>query len=245
MGVPNWVSWPQIVDAVTHTPAMSDKQNAPRGFNPAADLRFHRILVAVEQELQTALNRARSESSHGTSIGDGAEDAVRNMLRTYLPSNYGVGNGHVYDAFGDCSCESDVVITNPDHPMSFPTGKRGTYVAAAGEVKAVLDLTKLDDCVKKGAAFKQLRMTVNDSDRVLTPNDTAYMKQLGLVPPFFVCRDGLTPRVDARMAQHCNAANLPRRVGVCALPHPTSQTPDIHDLTRTRRDLGPCRRSQL
>jgi hypothetical protein len=59
-------------------------------------------------------------------------------------------------------------------------------VSAAGEVKACLDVGALNDCVKKGAAFKQLRMTVNPSDHVMTVKDQAYMKQIGLVPPYFV-----------------------------------------------------------
>jgi hypothetical protein len=34
----------------------------------------------------------------------------------------------VYDAYGDGSRQADVVITNPDHPLSFPVDKSGTYV---------------------------------------------------------------------------------------------------------------------
>ncbi|OBH10676.1 DUF6602 domain-containing protein [Mycobacterium sp. E1747] len=154
------------------------------------DLRFHKILGTVEQELQTALAKARLESDHGTTIGDGAEEAVRNTLRNYLPSGYGVGKGIVYDAFGDGSRQTDVVITNPEHPLSFPEGKSGTYVvdgvAAAGEVKSCLDVTTLSDSIKKGTAFKQLRMTLDESDRVMTAKEQAYMQQIGLVPPYFV-----------------------------------------------------------
>ncbi len=35
---------------------------------------------------------------------------------------------HVYDAYGDGSRQTDVIITNPDHPLSFPEDKSGTYV---------------------------------------------------------------------------------------------------------------------
>ncbi|BCI82056.1 hypothetical protein MTY66_36810 [Mycolicibacterium sp. TY66] len=165
---------------------MSDEQSQP----PVVELRFHTILGLVEQELRSALTRARAESNHPTSIGDGAEDAVRDVLRQHLPSNYGVGKGHVYDAYGDSSRESDIVITNPDHPLSFPNDRRGTYViegvAAAGEVKSRLDASAVDDCIKKGTAFKRLRMTDNKSDRVFTVEDHEYLKQIGMVPPYFV-----------------------------------------------------------
>lgn len=167
---------------------MTPDQNQQPGLR-LTGLRFHDILANVEQELQTALARARLESNHGTTIGDGAEDAVRATLRSYLPSGYSVGKGLVYDAYGDGSRQTDVVITNPDHPLSFPEGKSGTYVvdgvAAAGEVKACLDVAALDDCIKKGAAFKQLRMTISESDHVMNAKEQAYMKQIGLVPPYF------------------------------------------------------------
>lgn len=169
--------------------AMSEEQNQQRGLS-LAGLRFHGILMNVEQDLRAALARARLESDHSLTVGEQAEAAVRDTLRAYLPSGYGVGFGHVYDAYGDGSRQTDVVVTNPDHPLSFPEGRSGTYVvdgvSAAGEVKARLDVGALDDCIRKGRAFKQLRMTINSSDHAITVKDSAYMKQIGLVPPYFV-----------------------------------------------------------
>jgi hypothetical protein len=153
-------------------------------------LRFESILVNAEQALRLALDKARLESDHGLSIGEQAEASVRDMLRGLLPAGYGVGTGHIYDAYGDRSRQTDVVITNPEHPLSFPEGRSGTYlvdgVSAAGEVKATLNLKKLDDCLEKGAQFKELRMSINDGDHVLTPRHQELIKQIGLVPPFFV-----------------------------------------------------------
>lgn len=167
--------------------------SAERNQQPELSLtgwRFHDILATVETELQNKLAKARRESNHSTTIGSRAEEAVRETLRDYLPSGHSVGEGLVYDAFGDGSCQTDVVITNPDHPLSFPEGRSGTYVvdgvAAAGEVKACLDVKELKDCIKKGTAFKQLRMTLSKSDHVMTQKDSAYIRQIGLVPPYFV-----------------------------------------------------------
>ncbi len=169
--------------------AMAEEQNQQRGLS-LGGLRFHSILMNVETELQTALSKARLESDHSLTVGEQAEAAVRDTLRRYLPSGYGVGYGHVYDAYGDGSRQTDVVVTNPEHPLSFPEGRSGTYVvdgvSAAGEVKAQLDVGALDDCIKKGTAFKELRMTINSSDHAITVKDSAYMKQIGLVPPYFV-----------------------------------------------------------
>jgi hypothetical protein len=153
-------------------------------------LRFEKILVKVEQGLHLALEQARLETDHGLTIGEQAEAAVRAVLRNYLPNGYSVGRGHVHDAYGERSRQTDVVIANPDHPLTYPEAeKSGTYVVdgvfAAGEVKAKLTLPKLDDSVKKGAKFKQLRMTINPGDHAITTADSARMSQTGLVPPYF------------------------------------------------------------
>lgn len=168
--------------------AMTEQQNQRRGLS-LAGLRFHDILANVEQELQIALAKARRESDHSLTVGEQAEAAVRETLRAYLPSGYGVGHGHIYDAYGDGSRQTDVVVTNPEHPLSFPEGRSGTYVvdgvSAAGEIKVCLDVGGLDDCIKKGTAFKRLRMTIGSSDHAITAKDSAYMRQIGLVPPYF------------------------------------------------------------
>lgn len=103
-------------------------------------LRFETILVKVEEGLRLTLEQARLETDHGLTIGEEAEAAVRAMLRGYLPNGFGVGRGHVHDAYGDKSRQTDVVIANPDHPLTYPEAeKAGTYVvdgvSAAGRSK--------------------------------------------------------------------------------------------------------------
>lgn len=153
-------------------------------------LRFEQILMTVEQDMRSVLQRARLASNHSLTIGEQAEGAVRAMLRSYLPSGFGVGRGHVYDAYGDGSLQTDIIITNPDHPLTYPDDQTGPHivdgVAAVGEVKATLDVGTLDDCIAKGTAFKKLRMSVNESDHVVTHAQQAFLKRMGLCPPFLV-----------------------------------------------------------
>lgn len=164
-------------------------------------LRFEKILVNAERSLRLELDTARLESDHNLTVGEQAEAAVRSTLRRVLPSGYNVGTGLVYDAYGDKSRQTDVVIANPDHPLSFSEGRAGTYlvdgVSAAGEVKAVLTLPRLDDCIKKGAAFKRLRMTINSRDFVGVVGQTDLVAQMGLVPPFFVLAFDSKASIDA------------------------------------------------
>ena len=175
-------------------------------------LRFEKILVKVEEGLHLALEQARLETDHGLTIGEAAEAAVRTVLRGYLPIGYGVGRGHVYDAYGDRSRQTDVVIANPDHPLTYPEAeKSGTYlvdgVSAAGEVKAKLTLSKLDDCIKKGAKFKRLRMTITEGDYAIDAAAQARMKQIGLVPPYFALAFG-SKVAHGTLLQRLRAAEL-------------------------------------
>jgi hypothetical protein len=80
---------------------MSKKTTTTGGLRTG--LRFESILVNAEQSLRLALDKARLESDHGLTIGEQAEAAVRDVLRSLLPAGYAVGTGHIYDAYGDKS----------------------------------------------------------------------------------------------------------------------------------------------
>lgn len=152
--------------------------------------RFERILATVEKELRLALDKARDTTSHAGDKGSNVEAAVRDVLRQYMPASFGVGNGKVYDAYDDESRQTDVIITNADHPISYPDDQSGAYiidgVAAVGEVKSVLTTTALDDCIKKGSVFKRLRPSLAEGDHIPSPQVHALYEEMGGTPPFFV-----------------------------------------------------------
>jgi hypothetical protein len=115
------------------------------------------------------------------------EIAARDVLREYMPPNLSVGDGGVYDSYGDESAQMDIVIANGDQPFTFPGGS-GEYViegvSAVGEVKSNLTARQLADCIKKGTKYKQLRPTFGPQDQVT--NLTDFLKESELIPPFFV-----------------------------------------------------------
>jgi hypothetical protein len=152
--------------------------------------RFEQILLTVEQGLRLKLDEARFKTSHAGDIGQTVESATRTSLRTYLPRNFGVGHGKVYDAYGDESAQTDIIITNQDHPFSYPPEVNGAYlidgVAAVGEVKSVLTHIKLNDCLEKATKFKRLRQTLGSMDSPVKPDVERMLEATGAVPPFFV-----------------------------------------------------------
>jgi hypothetical protein len=192
-------------------------------------LRFETILTNAEQSIRLDLDKARLESNHSLTIGEQTEAAVRKALRGYVPASFSVGHGHIYDAYGDGSQQTDVVITNADHPLTFPEDRSGTYlvdgVAAAGEVKARLTTKDLEDCIHKGTTFKELRMTGRVGDFVMTSTDQAYMRQLGMVPPFFVIAIDSRLRPDTVGKKLAKAGLVPPPEGKSEGPLDDADTP--------------------
>lgn len=152
--------------------------------------KFEDLLVPVEQRLRAKLDEARAETDHAPTIGAKLEAAVRKELRGFVPPGFGVGHGFVYDAYGDGTKQTDLIITNADNPLTYPNDDPGTYVvdgvSAAGEVKAVLTTGELKDCIAKGSQYKKLRMSFNESDRFTVPAHRDYMMQMGCTPAFIV-----------------------------------------------------------
>jgi hypothetical protein len=202
---------------------------APEPGNFRTGLRFETILTNAEQSIRLDLDKARLESNHSLTIGEQTEAAVRKTLSGYLPASYSVGHGHVYDAYGDGSQQTDLVITNPDHPLSFPEDRSGTYVvdgvAAAGEVKARLATKDLEDCLKKGKTFKELRMTGREGDFVMTTKHQQYMRQMGMVPPFFVIAIDSTLQPDTVGKRLAKAGLVPPPKGKSEGPLDDADTP--------------------
>jgi hypothetical protein len=110
------------------------------------------------------------------------------VLREYLPPNLSVGDGEVYDAYGDESGQIDIVIANGDQPFTFRPGDSGEYViegvSAVGEVKSNLTPRELTNCIDKGTKYKRLRPTFGLRDRVTNYSD--FPKDSNFIPPFFV-----------------------------------------------------------
>jgi len=146
-------------------------------------------LIAVERQMQATLDATRAATGHPTTVGDTAEAEVRRVLRDHLPTGLRVGHGHVHDSFGNVSKQTDVVVTNPDHPFNFPDDtKAGEFflegVSAVGEVKANLGTRDLDSCISAGTQFKQLCPIFDPDDTPM--NQTPYLSDSNGLPPYVV-----------------------------------------------------------
>lgn len=146
-------------------------------------------LIAYERKMQAILDVTRAGTKHPTTIGDSAEKAVREALRAHLPIGLRVGHGHVHDSFDNKSKQTDVVITNSDHPFTSPDPEEADEfflegVSAVGEVKASFGTKELDACIAAGTQFKQLCPMFDPQDMVL--NKTPYTVDTNGLPPYVI-----------------------------------------------------------
>ena len=63
-----------------------------------------------------------AETEHPGEAGSSREEALRELLRNYLPKRVGVGSGFVIDANGGKSRQTDVVIYDRGHASVFKVG---------------------------------------------------------------------------------------------------------------------------
>ncbi|WP_280436780.1 DUF6602 domain-containing protein [Nocardia carnea] len=151
--------------------------------------RFDKVMRVWERQLELALERARESLEHRGDRGASVEDEVRETLRRFLPRQYDVGHGAVYDAFGDGSRQLDVIIANSKHPISYPKDERGPYlldgVSAVGEVKSVLTTAELERSIQSAIQFKKLRPTPVKGEHI-TNHEMEYIRETQGIPPYFI-----------------------------------------------------------
>ncbi|MEV0769962.1 DUF6602 domain-containing protein [Nocardia salmonicida] len=207
--------------------------------------RFERVLSIVERKLRLALDEARESAEHKGNKGSIVEAQVRDVLRRYLPRHYGVGQGEIYDAFGDGTGQVDVIITNPDHPFAYPDDEVGPHlldgVAAVGEVKSVLTTGELDKVITSATRFKTLRPTPQKGDRILNQSKEFTAETLGLPPYFLVVFDNRVA-IDTLRERLTKASLAPVPAGKDSPPqHPIDAVFVLgkHVLLNHRSGLGP------
>ena len=76
-------------------------------------------ISSIEKRLLEKLNETRETYKHSGTKGDKIERSFRDFLSDHLPRKLGVGNGEIIDLKGSRSFQTDVIITNENHPPIF------------------------------------------------------------------------------------------------------------------------------
>src|ERR1043166_5819392 len=119
------------------------------------------LLAKLETQMQHTLDVVRAELEHRGNKGASVEATVREFIRRYLPQRYGVGHGEIIDPEGRRTGQTDVVVTNDNHPFTFTEGSPGLFfregIFALGEVKSVLTSQDLETTIQNARRFRELR----------------------------------------------------------------------------------------
>src|SRR2546426_4686724 len=84
-------------------------------------------VAAVEAQMKASLQEARASFKQSGDKGATVEDAFRGFIRQYLPRRLEVGHGEVIDSKGARSAQTDVVVVNEDHPLTFTQNAPGLF----------------------------------------------------------------------------------------------------------------------
>jgi len=156
--------------------------------DPKTVERIKSMVGAAEARMRLALLEARAKFEHSGNKGIAVEEAVRALLRRFLPKNFSVGHGELIDSSGRRSKQTDVVVINHDHPPIYAEMEPDLFfvegVSAAGEVKSVLTTEALQGAAESAHIFKQLRS--NPGHGAITHSNPADIRRFGSCPPYFV-----------------------------------------------------------
>jgi hypothetical protein len=151
---------------------------------------LERKFAAVSEQMKARLTAIRASYQHRGIKGCKVEDIVREFLREHLPRRLDIGHGEVIDAMGHRSGQTDVVITNEDHPFTYPENEPGLFfvegLAAAGEVKTNLTTADLEGVLEAGREFKQLRRKPTPGTISAISARPSDVTRFHRTPPFFL-----------------------------------------------------------
>jgi len=145
-------------------------------------------IAAVEAQMKAKLDEFRRTFAQAGDKGTGVEDVFRSFLRQYLPRRLEVGVGEVIDTKGKRSRQTDIVIVNEDHPITFVQNLPGLFfiegVCAAGEAKTILTSKELGRTIDNSFDFKKLE--INPGENTTASSNPSDLNRFYKCPPYFL-----------------------------------------------------------
>lgn len=144
--------------------------------------------AAIESQMRGKLDEIRATLEHPGGKGTSIEEVFRKFMREFLPRRLDVGHGEILDSEDRRSKQTDLIVVNEDHPLTFTHVQPGLFfiegVCAAGEVKTVLNSSGLDKAIENSLQFKQLEVDLGIGTLIHTnPSDR---ERFYKSPPWFL-----------------------------------------------------------
>jgi hypothetical protein len=142
----------------------------------------------LEKQMLLKLEEIRDTYEHKGIKGTEVEKHFRSFLKYYLPRRHDVGEGEIIDRNFNTSNQTDIIITDENHPFSFGEDGLGLFfiegVCAAGEIKSVLTTEELTSSLDKAYNYKKMTM-IPPAGAIMNANDSDG-KRFYTTPPFFI-----------------------------------------------------------
>lgn len=136
-------------------------------------MRLSSTFQKISKQFIVEFDEIATEIQHNQTAGEAREDALRELLKKYLPQRAGVDQGFVIDAHGRESKQIDVVIYDRTVGTSFEISGIKYFpceaVISVGEVKSdIASKRKLQDALDKIKSVKELDRSNNGKNRIIT-----------------------------------------------------------------------------
>jgi len=122
---------------------------------------FDRVEISFSSEAHQA-----GLIEHSSTVGSAREFIIKKVLKSILPPIVHVGSGKVIDAFGNSSCQIDIIIYDSRFPLFEVEKGIGLYplegVIAILEVKSTITKQSLRDALENTMSFINLKPGFED-----------------------------------------------------------------------------------
>lgn len=123
-----------------------------------------RAFIAHTGMMRAKFDMVAAATNHGPTIGDGSEEAWKEMLREFLPKRYTVNKGFVVDSNGDSGEQIDLIIHDRHFSPMFCAPGDALFVPAESvyavfEAKQVLSKEYIEAAAAKAASVRRLHRT--------------------------------------------------------------------------------------
>ncbi len=136
-------------------------------------MKVSNLFKKISREFGIEFDEVAKEISHNLKSGEARENALREILKKYLPQRIGVDQGFIIDTQGRESKQIDIVVYDKTVATIFEASGIKYFpcevVLAVGEVKSNIDSTKkLLDALDKIKSVKELDRSNQGNNLIIT-----------------------------------------------------------------------------
>jgi len=150
-------------------------------------MNIQELIIQAGKHLREEFEVIKNTNPHYGERGTETEDILQKFLNDHLPKRFAAGSGFIIDDQNNISPQVDVIIYDSLDSLIYRPGHKSLIlpsdnVAAAVEVKSLLNKNELKDAADKISSIKKLSKTpITNIDQPVTFSTLITTKTLGIV----------------------------------------------------------------